>query len=475
MAKGEVRKMAMKRNPNGPVDVWCWAQPDSTAVREFIEDAQTIHETRWRSILYDYRSETEGFLNHLRTQTSSLIDVFLFNPNVSYGSTVSLDLSPEGPHLRHVDIRGMGLPWQSPRLTNLATLSLRYIYHRIPQPEHLYTILSSSPRLERLCVTDVTPGEIDPTGSLPTTSPPITLPVLATLVFKNVSNSITHSIVPLIRAPACKTVVVDGEGELSFRLRPQETTFELLAQPITASESLKLKFKMGGESCLHIQSEPYIAPEWVYWAHDKPGVDVRLAVHSADGLARMWSQLDVVLGSRGAVTNIKTLEIECSADVLGQELPFPSGLFGFCPELATLRCVDDTGTAFRRLLRLLQKREGAKEGTALRRLVRLLPKREGTKEGVRIGTSKWPIPKLNHLIYSVNTMLDEEKCAAALKAFLELRYPSHSNDSTLQSIENPTPLKTLDLPSALAVKLKAMDISTFLKLDDVIQSPDLDD
>ncbi|KIO27989.1 hypothetical protein M407DRAFT_22757 [Tulasnella calospora MUT 4182] len=212
---------------------------------------------------------------------------------------------------------------------------------------------------------------------------------------------------------------------------------------------------MGGESCLHIQSEPYIAPEWVYWAHDKPGVDVRLAVHSADGLARMWSQLEVVLGSRGASTNIKTLDIECSTDVLGQELPFPSGLFGFCPELATLRCVDDTGTALQPLVRLLQKREEK-------------------KEGIRSETSKWLLPKLNHLLYSVNTMPDEEECATALKTFLELRYPSHSNDSTLQRLESPTPMKTLDLPSALAVKLKAMDISTFLKLDDVIQSPNLD-
>ncbi|KAG9043680.1 hypothetical protein FS837_009248 [Tulasnella sp. UAMH 9824] len=444
MANGQARKMTMKRNTGGPVDVWCWSGPDSTAMQEFMQDVRTVPETRWRSILYDYRPETEVFMDYLQTQTSSLVDVLLFNANAPDESTVSLDLSPEGPHLRHVDVRGIGIPWQSPRLTNLVTLSLRNIYRDIPQPAQLYAVLSSSPRLERLCILDVKPGPSDPiTGSLPTTSPPITLPVLAGLAFKKVSTSITRNILPLIRAPACKTVVVT---------EPQDTTPELLARPIAVSESLKIKLELEGKSCVHVRSEPDISFMWAYWAHDKPGIDVRLAVHSADGLNRMWNQLDTIFRSRGEATNIKTLEIEWSMDVSGEELPSTFGLFRFCPNLTELCWVDHTGTTLRTLVRLLQRREG-------------------NEENIGSGTSTWLLPGLNHLRYYANTMMDMEECAADLKTFLELRYPCHAeNSSSIQFVEDPTPIKQLDLPSQLVAKLKSMDVATFLKLEDVAQS-----
>ncbi|KAG9043681.1 hypothetical protein FS837_009249 [Tulasnella sp. UAMH 9824] len=446
MGNKEARRMAMKRNPRGPVDVWCWAHPDPTAMQEFMQDITTVPGNRWRSVLYEHRPETQAFLSHLQTQTSGLIDILIFNPVFSQEETITLDLSSEGPCLRHAEIWGMGLPnWQSPRLTGLVTLSLGNMHHGAPRPEHLYTILSSSPRLERLSVANLTPIDTN-SSSFPTAPPPITLPVLTALAFRSVSSSITRAIVPLIRATSCKTVVVT-----SFRLPPEETTLELLAQPITVSESLKLELKMEGEPCIHVRSEPNISHRWAYWAFDDPGVDVKLAVPSAGGLARVWNQLDMVLGSHGKASNITTLEIEWSMDVWGEDLPSTFGLFRFCPKLTVLRWTDNTGKTLRSLVRLLRRREEMEEDT-------------------RRGISPWPLPRLHHLGYHASAMVDVDACAADIKTFFELRYPFHAeNNSTTQSFEDPTPVTRLDLPSRLVAKLKSMDILTYLKLGDVLQ------
>ncbi|KAG8920026.1 hypothetical protein FRC00_010575 [Tulasnella sp. 408] len=454
MGNKEARKMAMKRNPGGPVDVWCWAHPDPTAMQEFMQDIITVPGSRWRSVLYEHRPETQAFLSHLQTQTSGLTDILIYNPLFSYGETLTLDLSPEGPRLRHAEIWGMCLPWQSPRLNDLVTLSLGNIQNGAPQPEHLYTVLSSSPRLERLSVANLTPVDTH-SRPFPTAPPPITLPVLAVLAFRGVSSSITRAIVPLIRATSCKTVMVTGEQNFSFRLPPDETTLELLAQPITVSESLKLELKMEGEPYIHVRSEPNVSHRWAYWAFDDPGVDVKLALPSAGGLARVWNQLDVVLGSRGKASNIKSLEIGWTMDVTGDGLPSTFGLFRFCPKLTALRWTDDTGTTLRPLVRLLQRREE-------------------NKEDIRSQMSVWLLPKLDHLVFKAKTVPYADECASAFKTLLELRYPPRSNDSTIQSTEIAAPITALELPSAVVAKLKAMDISTSLKLDDVLRSSDLD-
>ncbi|KAG8946023.1 hypothetical protein FRC04_012142 [Tulasnella sp. 424] len=289
MGNAKARRMAMKRNRTGPVDVWCWSRPEPEAMNAFMEDVQTVHSSRWRSILYDHRPETQVFLEHLRTQTSGLIDVLLFNPEV-YGPAVSLELSQEGPHLRHID----------------------HIYHVIPHPEDLCQILSTSPRLERLCLIEVNSQEAHRNSqeSLQTISHPISLPLLTVLAFDNASKSITSGLLPLIRATSCKTVIVKGEGEFSAILEPQERSLELIAQPIKASESLRLKLETEGEPHVHIHSEPAIAVEWAYWAFDKPGVDIKLAVRSADILARSWNQLTTVLKSCGGPSTITNIEIE---------------------------------------------------------------------------------------------------------------------------------------------------------------------
>ncbi|KAG8946022.1 hypothetical protein FRC04_012141 [Tulasnella sp. 424] len=450
MASENARRMAMKRNKNGPVDVWCWSRPGSEIMNAFVQDVKTVHSSRWRTILYEYRPETQAFLEHLRTKTPCLVDV-LFSP-VRDEPAVPLELSPVGAHLRHVDVRGMYLPWQSPRLTNLSTLCLGHIYHGIPHLEDLYQILSTSPRLERLCLTKVNSLEIDQNSqeSLRATSRPILLPLLTVLAFDNVSKPITHSILPLIRTTSCKTAIVKGEGDFSVILEPQETNLELIAQPIKVSESLRLKLETEGNPHVHIYSTPAVSSEWVYWAFDKPGVDIKLAVRSADILARSWNQLTTVLQSYGEASNITKIEIEWPTDSSWQGVPFPVGLLEFCPALTTLQVTDYSTTTLTPLVRLLRK---------------TTPHNADSK----CGADSWLLPKVNTFIFHAQTIHDLEKCATGVKDFLETRYPSQHDDNTNQNIASSTPIKTLKLPSVIVARLRTMDISTCLKFDDVIQ------
>ncbi|KAG8971050.1 hypothetical protein FRC05_011516 [Tulasnella sp. 425] len=410
MGNAKARRMAMKRNRTGPVDVWCWSRPEPEAMNAFMEDVQTVHSSRWRSILYDHRPETQVFLEHLRTQTSGLIDVLLFNPEV-YGPAVSLELSQEGPHLRHID----------------------HIYHVIPHPEDLCQILSTSPRLERLCLIEVNSQEAHRNSqeSLQTISHPISLPLLTVLAFDNASKSITSGLLPLIRATSCKTVIVKGEGEFSAILEPQERSLELIAQPIKASESLRLKLETEGEPHVHIHSEPAIAVEWAYWAFDKPGVDIKLA-------------------SCGGPSTITNIEIEWSMDSSGQEVPFPVGLLEFCPALTRLQVTDYSTTT-------------------LTPLVRLLRKTTSPNADRRNSAYSWLLPNVNTFIFHAESIRDLEECATEVKGLLETRYAEQKDGRTDQSIVSPTPMEALKLPSVLVARLRAMKISTCLKFDDVIQ------
>ncbi|KAG8971052.1 hypothetical protein FRC05_011518 [Tulasnella sp. 425] len=457
MASEKARRMAMKRNRDGPVDVWCWSWPESAAMNSFAQDVKAVHSARWRSLLYEYRLETAAFLDYLQTQTSSLIDVLLSNPAI-YGPTLSLELSREGPHLRHVDVRSMCLPWQSPRLTNLSTLCLRRIYQGIPHLEDLYQILSTSPRLERLCLIEVNSQEIDRNsqGSLSVTPRPISLPILTALSFENVSKAITHKLLPLIHATSCNTAIINGEGEFSAILEPQETNLELIAQPVKVSESLRLKLETQGEPHVHILSKPKIDFNWVHWAVDKPGVDIKLAVHSADTLTRTWNQLTAVLKSCGGPSTITNIEIEWSMDSSGQEVPFPVGLLEFCPALTTLQVTDDSTTN-------------------LTPLIRLLRKTTWPNADQRSHTYSWLLPNVNTFIFHGQNIRELEECATEVKDLLETRYPEQKADSTNQKIASQTPMETLKLPSVLVARLRAMSISTCLKFDDVIQSTTMED
>lgn len=55
LATEQARGIAMKRNPEGPVDLWCKGSPSLSALKSFINDVETINQTRLRSVVFHRR------------------------------------------------------------------------------------------------------------------------------------------------------------------------------------------------------------------------------------------------------------------------------------------------------------------------------------------------------------------------------------------------------------------------------------
>lgn len=436
----EARRITMKRNQRGAMDLWLWGYFSPSALKSFISDVGTIHPTRLRSVLYEHSSDTGDFREYLQNESSNIIDLFLGNFH-NPGNTASLDIASDGPNLRHVDTRGMGLPWHSPRFTNLRTISLRDFKHNIPQITDLYAILSSSPELERLCMINIALSEDESLESPPTFVRPIQLPHLKTLVFSQVPTVIGQGIVPLIRASACHTIVIDGDHDFSVALEPQETTTQLIAKSIVLSKSLKLGMVDDDAACIWIRSQPtMIDTNWACWARDQPGVNVKLAVRSAQVIPRLWDYLGNALRSHGGAASIGSIGVEWA----GEEIPFPFTLLEHCPALTSLQFNDNSGTTLYPLIQFLGG--------------------NGIKANVINSESQFPLPKLGSLCFSGQTIPNLEACVSGAKDLLERRYPP-LREGVVSG--DPQVLKDLYLPSPLVEALQQGGVATSFNLENI--------
>lgn len=442
-ASEEARAVAMKRNREGPVDVWCWDKPSILALDKFIIDLQTVKPARMRSVLYELRPESRSFMDWLRSNTSNIVDIFIANVGVEE-SAAYLELPSGGPNLRHVDLRGVSLQWQSPRLSNLHTLCLGDLSHKLPSLDDIYSILSSSPTLERVCFTNVVVPNDQALGSVPPSALPITLPVLKTLALNSVSTAITSNIVPLIRASACHTVIVQ-EWDLALSLELQETTIDLITKAITLSRTLKLKVEISDGTSVHICSAPAIARQWVYWAHEQPGIDIKLAIPSAAMVPRLWEYLGDTIKKHGA-TRITSLEV----DWAGQAFLFPFALLEHCPDLTELQFHDHSGTTLYPLLQFLGGRIIDRSGINLR--------------------PPLPLPSLASLTFDAKTVPNLDDCIRSTKAFLERRYPALPENVGTSDIE---PLDDLHLPFHLVNALQQARVETSLDIEKVLRGAEV--
>ncbi|KAG8946766.1 hypothetical protein FRC04_011422 [Tulasnella sp. 424] len=135
-----------------------------------------------------------------------LIDLDDFPPDGN-GSLNEFVLS-EGLPLKHLYLRDIATPLDSPRLSNLTTLTLSGI--AVPQsPQPLLRLLSSSQRLEELHIRNLSSsiGNIE-------SSTPVTLPHLRKLVLWYAPSIYTAAILTSIHTPLCSHVSVkDGLGD----------------------------------------------------------------------------------------------------------------------------------------------------------------------------------------------------------------------------------------------------------------------
>ncbi|KAG8980748.1 hypothetical protein FRB90_007510, partial [Tulasnella sp. 427] len=325
MASAEARRVAMKRNPAGPIDVWCWNVPSLTTFESYMKDLDDIQgDRRPLSVLHDCRQEHSRFQEWMRSHNADIVDLFLANMDLEPAAAY-VELPEGGLDLKHIDLFGIGLPWDSSRLGNLRMISLRAFRHNIPRLDQLYNMLSSSTRLELLCLTDIVLPEEGSIGSLPAEAKPISLPYIETIALQDVPIAIPASLVPLLRAPMCRTIVIDGQGDDRALLEPVQATMDLITESLAPSKKLTLSVLGGDQPHVHILSEPVIRSpqQWVYWAHERPGVDVKLALPSPDVLTWLWSQISRALEGRDGSPILKTLAVQLPESELESSFPFP--------------------------------------------------------------------------------------------------------------------------------------------------------
>ncbi|KAG8988643.1 hypothetical protein FRB90_002623 [Tulasnella sp. 427] len=212
----------------------------------------------------------------------------------------------DGGHLRHVELYRTGMRWDEPRLVNLTTLCLAALAAGgVPTTTQLHALLSNSPNLERLRITDwgdfaeasyhaaVEQNDEDEATSVsvsdsdrPSTSPkfpPIPLPKLSTLITTYLPPEVVSFLYSVIHAPACQTVLVThGVG-------PKCANAILdMGVPIVARAPCIVLTVDPNSSYLRISSEPMpgIPATWVLWSRDIPGFDAQLMGVDVKQLAR---------------------------------------------------------------------------------------------------------------------------------------------------------------------------------------------
>lgn len=225
---------------------------------------------------------------------------------------------------------------------------------------------------------------------------------------------------------------------------PQEAIMQLIAKPITLSDTLTLKRWDINETSIQIRSRPAVSKNWGYWARDRPGVDVKIAVPSARVLSMLWNWLDSALRSHGGTTPITFLDVEWTGhlrfpfiDV--EDFPFPFIFLEHCPALTHL-----------------QLRENS--GTILHPLIRFLGANGITERGVNL-ESRSQLPNLRSLHFITKTIPNLEDCVSDTKDLLERRYPPSTDDV---NADEAKALQDLCLPSALVDALQQLGVSTSL-------------
>ncbi|KAG8916787.1 hypothetical protein FRC01_002870 [Tulasnella sp. 417] len=146
----------LRRNLGGSLifdwDERDWGPSKHAREREAVATLALAEIHRWKTFFFwgDIRPELlAGLTSSASSLEELLVDVSPSNPNPAQIITLG-----EGPPLSYLNLTDIALDWSANRLTNLRTLHLTSIHHG-PSPNHLYTILSSSPFLETLHIENV--------------------------------------------------------------------------------------------------------------------------------------------------------------------------------------------------------------------------------------------------------------------------------------------------------------------------------
>lgn len=278
-------KAVLAHNPAGVIDLRC-AGFSHERVEEFVPLA-VAEAPRTGTLTLWVDDENDLVERVFSVPFPALRDLLIHN---SATDQKVIPLLGDGVNLRHVELYRTGMRWDEPRLTDLTTLCLAALVGGVPTASQLHTLLSCSPNLERLRITDW--GDfadasylqfIDDSESSDAESsrqhaslhkfPPIQLNRLSALITTYLPPEVVAFLFTIIRAPSCQTVLVThGVGD--------KTANSILdfALPIIEDAPCMVLTIDPNSSYIRISSEPMpgIPATWVLWSKDIPGFDAQL-------------------------------------------------------------------------------------------------------------------------------------------------------------------------------------------------------
>ncbi|KAG8934846.1 hypothetical protein FRC00_011779 [Tulasnella sp. 408] len=416
--------MNMMRALRGPVEVHCHRGSELDLDASFA-DLSTLDPNRLRALVWRWSDETEALHSFFQERNSNFVDLYL--ERSIYSLHRRLDLSPEGSCLRHLELRGVALPWTSPRLSQLQSLSIQKLRQDHPSVHDLYRILSSSPALRRIRIRDFQNPDEEQLDASHAITEPIYLPKLRSLQLEAPS-IIINTLAPLIRSPSCQYLELRPPTERpSERLEPSDAVLDLIISSITCEPLLHIvvEHKEGGFSVFIQNSLPRgTAPwgDWGDWDDPNMGISIKLFPSTVESLRNLLEGLlSRLRAARWKPENLYLCFTRAFNGTFSHEA-IPPLLLSFPLAFQTIRRLDlvlPSPAAYHYALRLL---EGA-------------------------------VPELTSFGMYHTYAVSYEEWINGIKAFLERRYPLHlqGNISVHQKVSR---LAKIHVPEDIAECLR---------------------
>ncbi|KIO27978.1 hypothetical protein M407DRAFT_22746 [Tulasnella calospora MUT 4182] len=437
--------MTMMRTLRGPVEVQCDEEPEFV-LDGSLADLFTLDPTRLRALVWKWSSRTEELHSFFRERNSNIVDLAV-DRLATFSSQRRFDLSTEGLCLRHLDLRRVTLPWTSPRLSQLQTLSIEDLQYEEPSIHDLYLILSSSPALRRIRIQHFGDANQEQHDASRAITQPLFLPELRSLRLDWVPSIIINTLVPLIRSPSCQYLEVRPQSrepveplEPSKRLEPSDAILDLLISSINGQSTLDIMVeeKQGYLSVFLISSRSLRRRgTWGDWDDPETGISIKLFTSTVESLRNLFEGLTSRLHAARWKPEALDLSFYLSEDTLDTET-VTALLSNFALTFPTITRLDlslPSSSNYCYALRLLE-------------------------DG---------IPDLTSLIMHRTHAGSRKEWANGIKAFLERRYPPRpqGDPSVRQTVSR---LAKIYVPMEMGECLRQEWPATSLSMGDVLSN-----
>lgn len=277
--------LVLKKNPGGPLIVRLDTRKATPSIQDEFMAVAVTEARRWQSIVVQGPLMTKHF-DFLETAAPVLQDLFAFQVKGNLEKRLELG---EGRPIVNVDVHCISLPWDSSRLGGLKTLQIRRLSKDLPTSEQLHGMLSASPQLSWLRITDCLNGPSDPpdTGVAIGTKPLISLPKLDTLIIQNIPASLRRLLYTHIDSTTVTCLVAD-KAESDHFASPNLPFSTLVRTCLDATSDVVFTWR-DTDGRLTIGSVPLakVSNNWIPWATRSAGVDLNVDAESGDGLGEV--------------------------------------------------------------------------------------------------------------------------------------------------------------------------------------------